>query len=186
MPSVSRNHATVSVTLGDESTPWPMRWIDVGDLPRRITRPTRRPGSRAVFCSSRATLIGSTRDLSCHDLDLVAVGLGEAHALAAARFVQRLDAGSAGQLREALQVVLVGSVIGEADELRAALVCDMQMMVVVGAAHVERGGCALGAGESEMGEELLHLVEVGRLHPGPGEFRSLDYGHCLLRILQER
>ena len=61
MPSVSRNQATVSVTLGDESTPWPMRWIDVGDLPSRITRPTRRPGSRAVLCSSRATLIGSTR-----------------------------------------------------------------------------------------------------------------------------
>ena len=120
------------------------------------------------------------------DFDLVPVGFGQAHALAAARLVQRLDARGARQRGEALQVVLVGGVVGEADELRATLVRDVQMRVIVGAAHVERRGRTLGADKSEMGEELLHLVEVGRLHTGPGKFRSLDDGHCFLRSLRER
>ena len=60
MPSVSRNHATVSLTLGVDSTPWPMRWIAVGDLESRITRPARRCGSLPVLSRSRSALIGAT------------------------------------------------------------------------------------------------------------------------------
>ena len=60
MPSVSRNQATVSLTLGVDSTPWPMRWIGVGDLASRIRRPLRRSGSPPVFTGSRSTLVGGT------------------------------------------------------------------------------------------------------------------------------
>ena len=60
MPSVSRNQATVSLTLGVDSTPWPMRWIGVGDLASRISRPARRSGSLPVFTGSRSTLVGGT------------------------------------------------------------------------------------------------------------------------------
>ena len=116
-----------------------------------------------------------------HDLDLVAVGLREPHALAAARLVDRLDVRRARQLGDALEVVLVCGVVGEADEAGAALLGDMQMVVVVGAAHVECGRRALGADQPEMGEEFLHFVKVGRFHAGIGEFRSLDDGHCFLR-----
>src|SRR5690242_4159532 len=63
------------------------------------------------------------------DLDLVAVRLGEPHALAAARLVERLDAGGAGQAGGALEVILVRRVVGEADELCAALLHRVQMMV---------------------------------------------------------
>jgi len=59
MPSVSRNQETVSLTLGVDSTPWPMRWIVVGDLPSRIRRPLRASGLPPVFTGSRSTLIGA-------------------------------------------------------------------------------------------------------------------------------
>ena len=57
----------------------------------------------------------------------------------------------------------------------------MQVMVAVGAAHVERIGCALGAHQSEMGEEFLHFVEVRRFHARKGEIGDLDCGHGFLR-----
>ena len=85
------------------------------------------------------------------DLDLVAVGLGQPHALAAARLVQGLDARCARQLGEPLEVVLAGRMVGEADELGAALVHGVQMMMAVGAAHVERIGRTLGAHHAEIG-----------------------------------
>ena len=52
--------------------------------------------------------------------------------------------------------------------------------MAVGAAHVERVGRALGAHQAEMGEKLLHLVEVGRLHAREGEFGSFDCNHGFL------
>src|SRR6185312_17543041 len=41
------------------------------------------------------------------DFDLIAVRLGEPHALAAAGFVDGLDAGGAGRLGDALEIVFV-------------------------------------------------------------------------------
>ena len=145
----------------------------------------------AAGLAGRVVLVAGDLDrfhalLSGDHFDLVAIGLGEAHAPAAARLVNCLDARGAGQPGEALEIVLVGRVVGEADELRTALVHDMKVMMIVGTAHVECSRCALGADQSEMGKELLHLIEIGRFHPGPGKFRSLDYGHCFLRSLEER
>jgi len=111
------------------------------------------------------------------DLDLVAVGLLQPHALAAARLVHGLDARGAGQLGQALQVILALGVIGKADEFGAALVHGVQVMVAVGAAHVERVGRTLGPDHAEMGEKLLHLVEIGRFHAGEGKFSNLDRYH---------
>ena len=156
----------------------------------RLAEPHHAPDAAAGLAGG---VVLVTRDLDRidallpgHDFDLVAVGFGQANALASARLVQRLDSRGAGQPGEALQVILVGGVVGEADEFRPALVRDMQMRVIVGAAHVESCRCSLGAAQSEMGEEFLHLVEVGRFHAGPGKFRSLDDGHCFLRSLEER
>ena len=63
MPRVSRNQVTVSLTLGVDSTPWPMRCSVVGDLASRIRRPLRRSGSPPVFTGSRSTLIGATASM---------------------------------------------------------------------------------------------------------------------------
>jgi hypothetical protein len=88
-----------------------------------------------------------------------------------------------GSLAIPLEVVLVGGVVGEADELRAALVRDMQVMMVVGAPHVEYIWCALRADQAEMGEKFLHLVEVRCLHARKGEIGDLDCRHGFLRNL---
>ena len=149
------------------------------------------PANPAFRLACSVLLIANDPDrlaplLSGHHFDLVAVGFGQAHAPAAARLVESFDAGGTWKPREALQIFLVLGVVGEADELRAAFLRHVQMMVIVGAAHVERSRCAFGADEAEMREELLHLVEVGCFHPRPGKFRCLDDGHCFLRFLEER
>ena len=86
-----------------------------------------------------------------------------------------------GSLARRFEVVLVGGMVGEADELGAALVGDVQVMVAVGAPHIERIGCALGADQAEMGEEFLHFVEVRRFHARKGEIGDLDRSHGFLR-----
>ena len=57
----------------------------------------------------------------------------------------------------------------------------MQVMVAVGAPHVERIGRALGADQAEMGEEFLHFVEIRRFHARKGEIGDLDRCHAFLR-----
>jgi hypothetical protein len=64
-PSVSRNHCTVSTTLGVPSTPWPMRLIGAGDGPSRISDPARRSGSEPVFIGMRGTSIGGSALIPC-------------------------------------------------------------------------------------------------------------------------
>ena len=54
-PSVSRNHCTVSLTLGVPNTPCPIRLIGVGDLRRRMSSPARRSGAVPVFISCTGT-----------------------------------------------------------------------------------------------------------------------------------
>ena len=78
-------------------------------------------------------------------------------------------AGRAGRLGQALEVVLARRVIGEADEFRLALLGDVDVVGRIGAAHVERGGGALGAHHAEVREEFLRDVEIGRPQPAVGD-----------------
>ena len=111
-------------------------------------------------------------------LDLVAVRLGQAHALAAAGLVQVLDAGGAGHLGEGLEVVLARGVIGDADELRIALLGDVDVMHRIGGAIVDR---LVGLGalhQPEVVEELRLQVEIGRAQTRIGDIGDLDDSHC--------
>ena len=114
---------------------------------------------------------------AAHDLDLVAVRLGQPHPLAAAGLVDVFDARGAGRLGERLQVVLVVDVIGEADEFRIALLGDVEMVGRIGAAHVERVGGALRPVHAETGEEFLRHVEIGRPEPPVGDIGHFSPSH---------
>src|SRR2546426_7051850 len=94
---------------------------------------------------------------------LVAVRVVDAHALAAARLVEVLDAGGAGRLSELFEVALAVDVEGEPDEFRRPEVGDVQVVGGIGAAHVERVRGPLGADHAEVDEELLGFIEAGRL-----------------------
>ncbi len=111
------------------------------------------------------------------DLDLVAVGLGEPHPLAAAGLVDRLDAGRAGHPGDARKIVLARRVIGKADEFRLALLGHVDVVGAIGAAHVERRGGALRAHHAEAREKLLHEIEVGGLEPTVGHVGNFDASH---------
>ncbi len=115
-------------------------------------------------------------------LDLVAVRLGQADALAAARLVHVLDAGGAGHLGERLEIVLARGVIGDADELRLALLGDVEVMNRVGAAIVDRV-VGLGAlDQPEILEEFRLQVEIGRAQARIGDVGDLDDCHCSLTL----
>src|SRR6202012_5980556 len=75
-----------------------------------------------------------------YDLDGVAVGFLDADALAAAGFVDVLDAGGAGVFAEGVEVVFRFSEPGEAEEGGVAAFGDVDVVHRVGAAHVERVG----------------------------------------------
>src|SRR5262252_5000119 len=101
-PSVSRNHLMVSWKRDVISTPWPMRLTCEGPLGRRISSPARDSGLSPVLRCRREPV---------HDLDLVAVRLGQAQALAAAWLVDRLDARGARDIREPAEIVLARRVV---------------------------------------------------------------------------
>src|ERR1700737_663690 len=111
------------------------------------------------------------------DLDLIAVGLGQAHALAAAWFVDRLDRGRPRRLGKALEIVLARRVIGKAHEFRLTLLRDMKVMAWIGAAHIERARRAIGPCHAEPREKLLHDVEIGGAQPPEGHVGYFDEGH---------
>jgi len=96
-----------------------------------------------------------------HDLDLIAVRLAQPHPPAAAGLVDRLHRRGAGRFRDAPQIILVRRVVREADEPGIALLGHVQVMHGVGAAHVQRRGCARRANHAEVREELLRRIEVG-------------------------
>ena len=54
---------------------------------------------------------------------------------------------------------------------------DMEVVRRIGAAHVERVLCAVGAHHAERGQEFLLLVEIGRAQPPIGEIDGFDHGH---------
>ena len=115
------------------------------------------------------------------DFDLEPVGVGEAHALAAARLVDALDRRGARRAGQLFEVVHAPGVERDADVFGRAQFGDVDVVRRIGAAHVERGLGAIGAHHAERGEELLLLVEIGRAQPPIGEIRSFDHRHDNLR-----
>src|SRR5213594_1830261 len=108
---------------------------------------------------------------------LVAVRVGDSHALAAAGLVEVLDAGGPGRLGEPFQVVFVIDEKGEADEFRRPEVGDVQVVGGIGATHVERVRGPLGADNAEVDEELLGFIEAGRLQPPISKVGDFHEGH---------
>ena len=96
-----------------------------------------------------------------HDFDLIAVGLAQPHAPAAAGFVDGLDRRGARRFRDTPEIILVPGVVREADELGIALLGDVQVMHGIGAAHVERRRRARRADHAEVREEFLGGIEIG-------------------------
>ena len=121
--------------------------------------------------------IARQRRDAVHDLDLVAVRLGEPHPLAAAGLVDRLHLRRAGRLGQALEVILALRVIGQPDEFRLALLGDVDVVGRIGAAHVERGGGAVGAYHAEAREKFLGNVEIGRPQAAIGDVADFDVRH---------
>src|ERR1700730_4815321 len=116
----------------------------------------------------------------CHavdDFDLVAVGIGQAHPLAAAGLVDVLDLGSALDARNPLEVVVARRVNGDPDIARLAELGDMDVVRLIGAAHVKGVLGPIGANHAEIGQELLLLVEIGRPQPPVSEIEGFDRRH---------
>jgi hypothetical protein len=76
-------------------------------------------------------------------------------------------------------IVLAFGVIAEADEFRIALFGDVDVVRRIGAAHVERPTGPGDFDKTEIGEKLLHHVEVGRTHPCERHIFYLDSRHVL-------
>ena len=107
-------------------------------------------------------------------LDLVAVGVAKAHALAAARLVEVLDPRGAFDAGDLGEVVLARGMKCHADIAGLAQLGDVQMVRGIGAAHEQRLGRARGPDHPEIGQELLREVEIGRPQPPPGDVGDFD------------
>src|SRR5437763_2146145 len=66
---------------------------------------------------------------------------------------------------------------GDPDILRLAQFRHVEMVRVVGAAHVEGVLGAVGAHHAEGGQKLFLLVEIGRAQPAIGQLGGFDDGH---------
>src|SRR5271170_4773638 len=71
------------------------------------------------------------------DLDLVSIGIGQAHALAAAGLVDVLDRRGAFDARDLLEILHALSMDRDPDIARLTQLGDMDMMRGIAAAHVE-------------------------------------------------
>src|SRR5216683_8153104 len=111
------------------------------------------------------------------DLDLVAVGIGQAHPLAAAGLVDVLDRGSALDTRHSLEVVIARGVNGDPDIPWFTQFGDVDMVRRISAAHVEGGLGPIDADHAEIGQELFLLIEIGRPQPPVSEIEGFDDGH---------
>ena len=114
------------------------------------------------------------------DFDLVAVGIGQAHAFAAAGLVDVLDRRGAVDARDLLEVLNARGMNGETDIAGLAQFGHMDVMRCIGAAHVEGILRPISTDHAEIGQELLLLVEIGRAQPPISEVEGFDRRHDYL------
>ncbi len=114
------------------------------------------------------------------DLDLVSVGICQAHTLPAAGFVDVFDRRGAGDPRDFLEVLQVRRMDGDADVAGLAKFGDMDVVRGIGAAHVKGVPRPVGADHAEISEELLLLVEIGRAQAPISEVEGFDRRHEIL------
>src|SRR5260370_41138611 len=108
------------------------------------------------------------------DLDLVSVGIGQAHALAAARLVDVFDRRGAVDPRDLLDVLQARRMDGDADIAGLAQFGDMDVMRGIGPAHVEGVPRPVGADHAENRQEPLLLVDGGRAQAPISEIEGFD------------
>ena len=158
-------------------TKWPNRLMCDGPRSTRNNSPLRRYLSSPELTAGRLTGIGSSICHAVDDLDLVAVGIGQAHALAAAGLVDVFDRRGAVDPRDLLEILHARGVNGDPDIARLAQFGDVDVVRRIGAAHVERVLGPVGADHAEIGQELLLLVEIGRAQPPISEIEGFDHRH---------
>jgi hypothetical protein len=111
------------------------------------------------------------------DLDLVAVGIGQAHAFAASGLVDGLDGRRALDPRQPVQILEARGVNGDPDITGLAQFGHVEVVRRIGSTHVEGGLRPIGPHHAEISEESLFLVEVGRAQPPISEIEGFDYRH---------
>src|SRR6516225_722564 len=112
-----------------------------------------------------------------HNLDLVAVGVGQPRPLAAARLVDILDFRGSLDPRHPLEVLVARRVDGDADIARLTQFGDVDVVGWIASAHVERIFGPVRPNHAEIGQELLLLVEIGRANPPISEIEGFDHRH---------
>src|SRR5439155_16380460 len=106
------------------------------------------------------------------DFDLVAVGIGQPHPLAAAGLVDILDRRGPRGPRYPLEVVVARGMHGDSDIARLAELGDVDVVWRIGAAHIEGVLGPVGTDHSKIGQELFLLVEIGRPQPPISEIEG--------------
>ena len=109
------------------------------------------------------------------DFDLIAVWIGQADALATAWLVDRLDGRGALDLGGAGQVVFAGRIEAQANGADVAFLGDVDMVLGIAAAHVERVLRARGPGHAEVAQEFFLGVQIGCAEPGIGDVGDFDH-----------
>ena len=112
-----------------------------------------------------------------HHFHLVAMGVADAYPLAATGLVHVFNATGTRGFGKLLELVFVVDEKTQAHELGRAQVRDMDVVIRVGAAHVQRIFGALGAVHAKDGEKLFGLVQAGRLQTAKGQVGDFDIGH---------
>ncbi len=117
-----------------------------------------------------------------HDLDRIAVRLGQPDAPAAAGFIDVLDTRGAGEFGDRLQIVLAGGGPGKTDEAGIAFFGDVDVVHGIGAAHVKRRRRACRAHHPERGQKRFLGIQIGRPEPAISEVPHLDNRHDLFSL----
>src|SRR5260370_40465517 len=110
----------------------------------------------------------------------VPVGIGQTHALAAARLVDVLNRRGSLDPRDFFEVFHARGMNGDPDIARLAQFGDMDVVRCVGAAHIEGVLGPIGADHAEIGQKLLLLVEIGRAQAPISEIEGFDRRHDYL------
>jgi len=111
------------------------------------------------------------------NLDLVAVGVGQAHPLAATGLVDILDPRGPLDPRHPLEILVARGVHGNTDIARLAQFGDVDVVRRIAPAHVEGVFGPIRPNHAEIGQEFLLLVEIGRTNPAISEIEGFDHRH---------